>query len=422
MENQSKFCPHCGTENKAEATFCANCGQSMTINQADNKEPETKEKRPVNKKMIGIIGAIVAVILIVGGIFAYINAQPKSILGSVKVNFSGYNSQGTASISGNYEKKEIEIIGKKVGMSSSEIKSLENGNLNANLPYLTKNSPSKLQKFAKYVEDTRINLSQSQNLSNGQKVTLKITTTLKDNPIKQETKKYTVKSLEKATTYTIETALKENPVTFTGFNHFGSVKFDDDEFTVNNDDSDSAPADLTNGERVTVQLSENYISGQKDNGKILSGSATKTLTVSGLTNSPKISNLNDLLTQEDTVVRADNESTTGDFGTTYTVTRLDSYFVGTNVSEWGDTSDDENGEFSVVTIYKVVSHFNDDTDTSNDTTGYDTYGYTGLTLTDGKVDVSRLTDDNKYEGGSSSSEQAAVDQLKSDYSSATKLD
>ncbi|WP_254498689.1 hypothetical protein, partial [Salmonella enterica] len=82
------------------------------------------------------------------------------------------------------------------------------------------------QKFAKYFEDTRINISHSQNLSNGQKVTLKITTTLKDNPIKEETKTYTVKNLKKATTYTIESVLKNNPVSFTGFNHFGSVKFD----------------------------------------------------------------------------------------------------------------------------------------------------------------------------------------------------
>lgn len=252
-------------------------------------------------------------------------------------------------------------------------------------------------------------------------MTLKITTTLKDNPIKEETKTYTVKNLKKATTYTIESVLKDNPVSFTGFNHFGSVKFDDDKFTVNNDNS--APTDLTNSEQIIVRLSQDYINQQKSNGKILSGTASKTLTVADLESSPKISNLNDLLTQEDTVVRADNESSTGDFGTTYTVTRMDSYFVGTNISSWGYSSSDDSdkGEFSVVTIYKIVSHYNSDTDTKNDSTSYYSNGYTGLTLNNGKVDVSDLTGNNKYKGGSSSSEQAAVDQLKSDYSSATKL-
>lgn len=98
MENNTKFCPHCGIENKKDAAFCANCGQSMTINQPENKEAETKEKRPVNKKRIGIIGAVIAIFIIIGGVFAYINAQPKSILNALKVNFSGYNSQGTVEL------------------------------------------------------------------------------------------------------------------------------------------------------------------------------------------------------------------------------------------------------------------------------------------------------------------------------------
>ncbi|WP_282675862.1 zinc ribbon domain-containing protein [Lactococcus cremoris] len=420
MKNNTKFCPHCGTENKKDAAFCANCGQSMTINQPENKEAETKEKRPVNKKRIGIIGAVIAIFIIIGGVFAYINAQPKSILNALKVNFSGYNSQGTVELLGDYQKKEIEIIGAKVGLPSSEVKKAEDSNIFSFFNSTTNNS-TKWQKFAKYFEDTRINISHSQNLSNGQKVTLKITTTLKDNPIKEETKTYTVKNLKKATTYTIESVLKDNPVSFTGFNHFGSVKFDDDKFTVNNDNS--APTDLTNSEQIIVRLSQDYINQQKSNGKILSGTASKTLTVADLESSPKISNLNDLLTQEDTVVRADNESSTGDFGITYTVTRMDSYFVGTNISSWGYSSshDSDKGEFSVVTIYKIVSHYNSDTDTKNDSTSYYSYGYTGLTLNNGKVDVSDLTGNNKYKGGSSSSEQAAVDQLKSDYSSATKL-
>lgn len=55
--------------------------------------------------------------------------------------------------------------------------------------------------------------------------------------------------------------MKDNPVSFTGFNHFGSVKFDDDKFTVNNDNS--APTDLTNGEQIIVRLSQDYINQQK---------------------------------------------------------------------------------------------------------------------------------------------------------------
>ena len=34
--------------------------------------------------MIGIIGAVIAIFIIIGGIFAYINAQPKSIVVELK--------------------------------------------------------------------------------------------------------------------------------------------------------------------------------------------------------------------------------------------------------------------------------------------------------------------------------------------------
>ena len=107
MKNNTKFCPHCGTE---------------------------------NKKRIGIIGAVIAIFIIIGGVFAYINAQPKSILNAVKVNFSGYNSQGTVELLGDYQKKEIEIIGVKVGLPSSEVKKAEDSNIFSFFNSTTNNS------------------------------------------------------------------------------------------------------------------------------------------------------------------------------------------------------------------------------------------------------------------------------------------
>lgn len=73
--------------------------------------------------MIGIIGAVIAIFIIIGGVFAYINAQPKSILNAVKVNFSGYNSQGTVELLGDYQKKKLKLLVQKLDCHHQRSKS-----------------------------------------------------------------------------------------------------------------------------------------------------------------------------------------------------------------------------------------------------------------------------------------------------------
>ena len=437
---KKEFCKNCGAELKDGIAFCGECGlprneaASNNIAQATTVAPAVPAtpRKPINKKLLAIIGAAVAVVVIAVGIVAFVLAQPKDILKNAKPTFSGYNSQGTFQLSKNTYRDETDLIGKKIGLSANDIKDLETGG-----SWPADISQAKQTEYTKYLEDTKWSYSKSDNLSNGDKVTVSIKTSLKGNPIKSGSKTFTVSGLKKSTTYTIADVLKAEPVKVTGFNHFGTYSNDNNsDYTISSgnsnssdndnsydssDSSDNSSSDLTNGDTLTVQLSSSYIEEQKEKGKILSGSDTTTVDVSGLQDTPTISNLNDLLTQEDTVVRAANKSTSGDFGITYTITRLDSYFVGTDVSEYNyDSSND--GGFSVVTIYKIVSHNNSDDNSDNDQTNYETYGYTGLSLNGGKVDVSKLTDSNKYTGNSNDdSEQNAVDDLKSDYPSATKI-
>lgn len=425
-------CINCGEELPAGAVFCAKCGTAQTAEKAaDNPTapaqaspspavagtaPAPVEKKPTNKKLWITIASVLAVLAIAGGVFAYINSLPKSIIKDVKVSFSGYNTMGTANISGNYENKEMEIIGKKVGFSSSDIQALEKGNLSSISTAI--GNAQKLTQFEKYSQDVKVYLSKSDNLSNDNKVTLYVKTTLKDNPIKSESKEYTVKGLDKSSTYTLDDVLKSDPVKFTGWNHFGSIK-SDSTYDINNDSSDSSSSSLTNGDKVYVKLNQSYVYQQQQKGRIFKGENGESISVTGLQDTPKISNLAELQTQEDTVARANNKTDTGDFGTTYTITRLDSYFVGTDISNWGSYDDNSSdGSFSVVTLYKIVSHYNSDTDNKNDQTNYEFYGYSGLQLTGDKVNVSALTDSNKYSGNSEDTQQAAIDDLKSDYASA----
>lgn len=437
-----KFCSNCGQKLENEAKFCGNCGaiqpeieqnnsdenlEGHSLSATETKqtehtsgvvnEPEEQvltqetkteektvqtEKRPnlstfitpktsnPNKKRKIVVGiGVVLAVIVIGGVYTYVQAQPKSVIGDVKVDFSGYNHQGQAQLSGEYQQKINEIIAKK----SSGLKTLA------------------------YEADTRVQLSQTSQLSNGEKIILSVRTSLKDNPIKSESKTVIVKNLKKSTTYTADDVLKTSNVDFSGFNHFGSVKYDDSVFTTNDNTTN-----LSNGDEISLSLTQDYINQQEENGKVLSGTSRTTITIKGLDDSPKISNLADFLKQEDAVVNNDNKDSTSEFfKEDYTVTRQDSYFIGEDVNGgnnlFDDSSDSADGSFSILTIYKI----NDKTDYDNTTT-YKIYGYGGLQLSGTTINVSSLTDSQKYSDFESfNTLEDAINAIKSDYPSLVKV-
>ena len=330
----------------------------------------------ITKKQKLISGGVIALILIIFGLFTMINNMQKSVMSDVKVEFSGYNHQGKAVLSGNYDKKISDIMNKKRNMSASDIS---------------------------------VELNKTSELSNGDKVTVKISSTLDKSPIKPETKTFTVSGLEKTTSYTIDSLLKSTK--FIGFNHYGKVDYDESLF-----DMDDKNLNLSNGDEITLNLSQGYIEQESDNGKILKGKTSKTLVVSGLKDSAQISNLNDFLNQTDSVARDDNQSNAF---STYTVTRQDSYFIGENVKiSLFDDNVDSTKQFSVVTIYKIDEKSDDKVQPSK----YRVYGYSGLTLKNGKIDVSSLKNENQYlDYHDFNSVQEVLDSLKVSYPGISKI-
>ena len=184
-----------------------------------------------------------------------------------------------------------------------------------------------------------------------------------------------------------------------------------DIFSTNDDNTK-----LSNGDKITLKLSENYIDQESAKDKVLKGENTKTVEVSGLKDTAQISNLNDLLDQTDSVARDDNKSNSW---STYTVTRQDSYFVGKSITNsWFGDSSDSAGQFSVLTIYKI----DEKSDNKAEPSKYKVYGYSGLTLKNDKVDISSLSSDNKYSDYQSfNSIQEVLDSLKTDYPSISKI-
>lgn len=357
------------------------------------------------KNTIIIISGIVFIIVAIIGFVVFQN-QPKSIINSVEVKFTGYDKKGTADLDGNYNQELEAVIAKKVGYSNSDVEAVKKGNDDVLLA-----DTNKYMQFDKYYSDTDVSLDKSDHLSNNQKIKLTVHTTLKDNPIKSEVKSINVSGLKKSEEYTVEEVLKENAVKIEGYNHFGTVNYDDKIFSLEDDDSSK---ELSNGDTVKLKLSDHYITEQEDKGKILEGKDTVEVKVDKLETSPKISNLSELLAQNDTVVRADKES---DIFGKYTVVRKNTYFIGKNIATIGLGSAVDNG-FSIVSIYQVSG----DNEYEGKKTRYFIYGYSGLEMKGDKVNVSSLKDYNKYKDYDSfDSESSALDKLKSRFPSIVEM-
>lgn len=330
----------------------------------------------ITKKQWIIGGGLVAIVLAVFSLLILANGMQKSVMKDVKVEFSGYDHQGEAILSGNYNEEIDKIMAKETNMSDSDIS---------------------------------VDLDKTSGLSNGDKVTVTISSKMKKSPIKSETKTFTVSGLKKSTTYTIDSLIKS--VKFKGFNHYGVIEYDENMFNVINDTTE-----LSNGDKITLELSEDYINQESTKGKILEGASSKTVEISGLKDTVQISNFNELLDQIDAVARDDNKS---DALATYTVTRQESYFVGKNVNSFWLNNDLESaGQFSILTIYKI----DEKSDYGSDSSKYRVYGYSGLTLKNGKVDISSLNNNSSYKDYQSfNSVQEVLDSLKTNYPSISKM-
>ncbi|EPI05606.1 hypothetical protein D920_00058 [Enterococcus faecalis 13-SD-W-01] len=331
----------------------------------------------ITRKQWTIVGGSTAAVIILLGILLFISRMPQSIIDDVSVDFNGYNHQGTATLSGEYGDKIDDIISKKKDISQSDIS---------------------------------IKLDKDSGLSNGDKVKVMISSDITNSPVKAQTKTVTVSGLKKSTTYTIDDVIKDNPIQWVGFNHYGLAKIDNEIFYTEDETND-----LSNGDSITLTLSPNYIEQETTKGKILDGSDLKKVKVSGLEDSPQITNIDSLLSQIDTVARDDNHSTSY---IKHTVTRQESYFIGTNInSSWFSDTDDDTSEFSVVSIYKIDSKTDYTTSTS-----YKIYGYFNLSLNNNQVNVSSLNSEDQYSDyGSFDSVQEAFNSLKSKYPSITTL-
>lgn len=94
----SKFCNNCGNMVDDDAVFCTNCGATFEAAPVPEEAPQAprKAKKPLNKKMIGMIVGVVAVVILAIVVISMIGGGSKS-------QFNGVISDMEAITNGDFD-------------------------------------------------------------------------------------------------------------------------------------------------------------------------------------------------------------------------------------------------------------------------------------------------------------------------------
>ena len=338
---------------------------AKTSAEASAQQVVEKTKGLFATKRKEIIAALVAVAVIIVAFVGYniIQSQPKSLIGDVKVEFSGYEESGTVTYnSQDIAEKVAEIAYQKVGFKKDPIIYAEvsrDGKL-----------ASKLIQAEAMISSVHYEFDKTNGLKNGDEVTFTVTTSSKHSPFKVEKKTFKVENLKEYEKVSASDLLTETPVTFTGLNGSGTI-------TITKNSKDEAyfdfengkrPRNLKNGDKVTLKVKDVNIDSLKAAGKVVD-SKTVEVTVEGLKDAEDVKNLTDVLKKNDAYSKELNKNSTNE---TYILEPQGSYIGITTGTE--NTS---SAHIDIITVYKVTRKGSLFTNVS-----YKYYGFSGYELKD----------------------------------------
>ena len=180
--DKKMFCGNCGAQMEDGAAFCPECGMKVENKEATQVAQAVKEKKPVNKKLLGVVIAVAAVIVLA---VIIISAMPKKIEVNdyVVVEFEGYDTIGEAfcGISGEYDEAIYDALGVDLDNANSFAQEVEY-----------------YDAYAAIRGAITCELSETEGLSNGDEIVLTIEV---DN---ETAKKYGVKLVAKEQTIVVE--------------------------------------------------------------------------------------------------------------------------------------------------------------------------------------------------------------------------
>ena len=321
-----------------------------------------------------IIAALVAAAVIIVAFVGYnvIQSQPKSLIGDVKVEFSGYEESGTVTYnSQDIAEKVAEIAYQKVGFNKDQAAGLAKKDpiIYAEVSRDGKLA-SKLIQAEAMISSVRYEFDKTSGLKNGDEVTFTVTTSSKHSPFKAEKKTFKVENLKEYEKVSASDLLTETPVTFTGLNGSGTI-------TITKNSKDEAyfdfengkrPRNLKNGDKFTLKVKDVSIDSLKAEGKVVD-SKTVEVTVEGLKDAKDVKNLIDVLKKNDAYSKELNKNSANE---TYTLEPQGSYIGITTGIENTSSAD-----IDIITVYKVTRKGSLFTNVS-----YKYYGFDGYELKD----------------------------------------
>jgi len=329
-----------------------------------------------NKKIVGTVGVFIVAVIA----FIWFLSRPTKLSKYFDVTFNGYDGHGMLSYNHEVVIEEISQAAlKKAGFSKDEIDAFAINNYKMIDTYQI--DTKKMAKYDAIMNNLQFNFDKVSDLKNGDKVTLTVSCKGNNCPFVNETKEYTVNGLDEMQEITLEDLEKEYPITFTGYNGFGSVKFDSTVYTI----STAANQTLKNDDTIKVKITEGTLNTLANDGKQLKeGTTSFEKKVTGLPEITDVVGLNDILNKTDILMQSKTKPVDGWFDKTTYVTEKQQDYILFNASD----SKDSEGNLSLLTIYKVTKTVTPDSDSSRtaETTTYFTYfGYTKLTVSEGKI-------------------------------------
>ncbi len=306
-------------------------------------------------------------------------SQKKSILDDVKVKYEGYSGHGIADLDNEkLNSNMVDVFAKKLKLDDYLTEKLKSNELNAEAleSEATSDERDKLVKVERWVKDTRVRVNKAQNLKNGDKYVVTIKTGDKENPIKNESKTYTVKGLKKTKKVTAKDIAKDLNVQAYGYNGKGLIAITSKKYKGEVMFHIKKNGSLSNGDKVTIKLPSEFTDYEKFDFR---GKKEFTYTVQGLKELAATKDLDEIKKVTDSMVN--DEYPYGEFEK-YVNTFINMYFVPTSAySDYSDEKDtsvelnDKSGleasrkdKITIAVLYTVKDDYDEDDEADDSNT------------------------------------------------------
>lgn len=309
-------------------------------------------------------------------------SQKKSALEDVKVTFKGYDGHGY--MEGDSKKitsNMIDIMAKKAKLDDYLTEKLKDVVETDAADYdlekdATSDERDSLVKVERWMKEIKIRSSKKENLKNGDKVRITIKTGDKDNPVKEETKTYTVKGLKKTKKVSAKDIAKNLDVQAYGYNGKGLIAITSKKYKGSVSFHIKNNGSLKNGDKVTIKLPSEFTSDEKID---FQGKKEFTYTVQGLKELAATKDLDEIKKVTDSMVN--DEYPYGEFEK-YVNTFINMYFVPTSAySDYSDEKDtsvelnDKSGleasrkdKITIAVLYIVKDDYDEDDEADDSNT------------------------------------------------------